>query len=154
MDGRVTREDVKGQGRPWGWHPSAPETCCPVMRGMKSTHCLFRGTGTLRSGLLEYGTTTAVTTTGPSWSWSWASCHRSTAKIYYRTLDEILDGWTQVSTQEGGLAWVRIRLIEASGSQHSLGRLQLQPLAALEAAVPQHEAGEDDRKAGFPPPPR
>ena len=39
------------------------------------------------------------------------------SEIYYGTLDEILDGWTQVSTQKGGLAWVRIRLLEASGGE-------------------------------------
>ena len=37
-------------------------------------------------------------------------------------------------------------------SQHGLSRLQLQRLAALEAADPQQEASEDDRKAETPPP--
>ena len=37
-------------------------------------------------------------------------------------------------------------------SQHGLSRLQMQRLAALEAAIPQQEASEDDRKAETPPP--
>ena len=37
-------------------------------------------------------------------------------------------------------------------SQHGLSRLQMQRLAALEAAIPQQEASENDRKAETPPP--
>ena len=34
-------------------------------------------------------------------------------KTYYRTLDRVLEGWTEHCGRPGGLAWVRERLAEA-----------------------------------------